>query len=546
MPHAAAGGPVTLSPAPGELAVDGFAVEAPASGASLIIIRAHTTRVAVACPVCGTLARRVHSRYTRTLQDLPWHGVAVRLELRTRRFACALPGCQRRVFTERLPQTAAPSARRTRRLAGLFDAVVLAVGGAAGARLLAALGLTGSADTLLRAAHATPLPSDGAAPRVLGVDDWAWRRGRSYGTVLCDLERGRIVDLLPERDAATLATWLRAHPGTEIISRDRAGAYAEGASAGAPDAIQGADRFHLVCNLTTAVQPLVEREAAALRAAERARAHAAETRRVAARPVQREYRARQKDERRALRLGRYEEVVALWRAGRTVSEIVAHTGLSRGTLDRWLKAGAFPERAAHPPRRCGLDRHRDFLRQRWDAGCHNATALWRELQQRGVAIGLSQVRWYVRTRLRHGRGAIRRAAEEPYTAPATRLSAHRVAWLLTRAEADLTDADRQLVARVCAESAPLAATRAVAVEFIRVLREHDVAAFDVWRTTAAGTPLARFARTLERDLDAVRHAVALPWSNGGTEGHVNRLKLVKRSMYGRASIALLRRRVIAA
>jgi transposase len=362
---------------------------------------------------------------------------------------------------------------------------------------------------------------------VLGVDDWAWRRGRTYGTLLCDLERGRIVDLLPGRDVETLAP-----------------------SAYAPAAIQVADRFHLVCNLTAAVQRILEREAGALRAAQRERASTEEAQRAAARPERVEHREQLKRDRRAVRLARYEEVVALWRDGRTVSEIVAGTGLSRGTLERWLKAGSFPERAPHPPRRCGLDPHREFLQQRWDAGCHNATALWRELQARGVrsglGVGLSQVRWYVRARLRRRLGAIRRAADEPYTAPATRLSSHRVAWLLTQPDERLAEADRQVVARVCAESPVLAGTRTIATEFVRVLREHDVAAFEAWQHTAATSPLVRFARTLDRDATAVRNAVALSWSNGATEGHVNRLKLVKRSMYGRASIALLRRRVIAA
>ena len=185
------------------------------------------------CPDCGQPSTRVHSRYVRTPADLPWQGRAVRIELHIRRFFCSRPGCPRKTFSERLPELVAAFARSTLRLQGTQRLIGQALGGEPGSRLATALGLPVSPDTLLRRIRGAPLPKRPAV-RVLGVDDWAWRKGRRYGTILCDLERRCPVDLLPERSADSFASWLKEHPGVEIISRDRGDEYIKGASQGAP------------------------------------------------------------------------------------------------------------------------------------------------------------------------------------------------------------------------------------------------------------------------------------------------------------------------
>ena len=209
------------------------------------------------------IATREHSRYTRRPGDLPCVGRQVHLQLNVRRFFCDNPACQQRTFVERLPGVVRSFARRTTRLAEAQRQIGLALGGEAGTRSATQQAMPVSADTLLRlASHSELAPA--ATPKVLGVDDWAWKKGQTYGTILVDLEQRCVVDLLADRTADTLATWLQAHPGVEIISRDRGGSYAEGARRGAPDAVQVADRWHLLANLREALERLLTRKHAAL------------------------------------------------------------------------------------------------------------------------------------------------------------------------------------------------------------------------------------------------------------------------------------------
>lgn len=239
----------------GTLVPDITEVELVALGraAGAIEMRLKTCRASASCPTCGRLSGKVHSRYMRRLADLPWDGVPVMIHLQTRRFFCVEPGCGRKVFTEALPCTAARYSRRSCRSSEALRWLTLALGGRAGARLGERLGLLATRSTLLRELHHRRSAAPVEAPRVLGIDDWAWRKGHRYGTILCDLETRKVVDLLPDRDANTVAKWLRDHPGTEIISRDRGGIYAEAARRAAPQAVQVADRWHLLRNLSEAL-----------------------------------------------------------------------------------------------------------------------------------------------------------------------------------------------------------------------------------------------------------------------------------------------------
>lgn len=251
---------ISISPAPEELELLGFAPDARG-----LMIHVRARRRSVSCPDCGTPSIRVHSRYTRLLADLPWQSTSVRLRVQTRRFFCAESECDRRIFAERLTATAATHARRTHRLAACLHRLGIELGDEAGARFAIYLGVRTSPDTLLRHIRPDAPAAPSAAPRVLGVDAWAYRKGRIYGTILVDPERSRIVDLLPDRSADSFAAWLQAHPGVEVITRDRSGLYEDGAHRGATQAIHVADRWHLVRNLTDAVERVLDGRRALLR-----------------------------------------------------------------------------------------------------------------------------------------------------------------------------------------------------------------------------------------------------------------------------------------
>lgn len=509
-----------------------------------------TTPAAASCPTCRQPSRRIHSRYQRTLADLPWQGMQVRLQLHSRKFFCWELGCPVTIFTERFPAVAAPYGRRTGRLSQLMLQLGLALGGAGGARLAWRLGLKVSRDTLLRQVRSAP-ERDLPRPRILGVDEWAWKRGRRYGTLLCDLERRRVVDLLPDRDAESLARWLQQHPGVEVISRDRAAAYAEGARRGAPQAVQVADRWHLLRNLREALQRVVEREPAALRrAAETVASAQADSVLLAAggdRPAaveapQQPTRAEQvQQQRRHRRLARYREAEKLRQQGFSQVAIACKLGLNPRTLRRWWRVGHFPERCHSPQKRRLLDGFVPYLQQRWASGCHNALQLWREIRQQGFTGSAGLVRLWAAPR-RAGTPAKLPPTKQTSIVPTPR----QMTWWLLGEPADLEPQQRCLLEAFerWSPAVKIASERARA--FCRLLRQRDSEALSGWFEQVEGTELSGFAAGLRRDEAAVRAALRLPWSNGPVEGQVHRLKLVKRQMYGRANFDLLRTRVLQA
>jgi len=500
------------------------------------------------CPDCGVVSERLHSRYRRLLSDLPWQGRPVALHVHARRFRCLNPACSRQTFAERLSGTAPAAARRTERLGDLQGHLGLALGGEAGMRLAERLAMPTSADTLLRLVRkvgsgAEPPPT----PRVLAVDDWAWRRGHCYGTILVDLKRNTVVDLLPDRQADTLVGWLRQHLGVEIVARDRAGAYADGVRQGAPDAVQVTDRWHLLRNLGDAVRTVVDCQHAGVRRAAKQASEQEATLPVTAPGTEPDgpkpsAAAKRSQASRARRHARYEDAARLRSAGASISRIAAQLGADRKTVRRWLRAGGAPL-WRHPPRASVLAPYRDRLEWRWTEGCRNAALLWRELVDLGFSGRPGTVRSWAGQRRRiepqtaAGRAGTRAADEQ--TPPS-----RQVARMLMADPDVLPEAEQAFISCLLAQVPGLADGIAVAKRLNKLLRHESKENLGGVLDAAVGTPLEEFAASLRRDLAAVQAALDLPWTTSPAEGQINRLKMLKRTMYGRAGFPLLRARVL--
>lgn len=527
------------------------------SAADSIAIVVKTTLPHSLCPLCGRDSRHVHSRYVRRIADLPWQGVSVKLELHTRRFRCDTDLCPRRIFCERLPQVVATYARKTVRLADALRLIGFLIGGEAGARAAVRLGMGVSPDTLIRRVRQTVMPVT-VTPRVLGVDDWAKRKGQSYGTILVDLERRRPVDLLPDREAETLAAWLKAHTGVEIVTRDRSRAYAEGITDGAPHALQVADRFHILKNLSEALERLLVRQHQFVRAATQPLAVSSQP--LPASPPQVEPPTLSQPtflpplrprpgiaERRDNSLALYNEVVRLKSEGLSTDEIAPRVGKCCRTVRRWLGLGEFRELRRH--RRSLLDSYFPYISARWGEGYRNVSELWRELMERGYCGSYKSLNNYLHRQpslpaVEPPRRKNARPRTDPPLMPAP--SPRRTLWMLLRPER-LKEAEQQVVETLCRLSPEVEQATALARRFMQMVRERQADQLSEWMSevAASGLPeLKAFARGLEQDRAAIDAALREEWSNGQTEGQVHRLKLLKRQMYGRAKFDLLRAKVL--
>ena len=419
-----------------------------------------------------------------------------------------------------------------------------------------------SATTLLRLSRRAPVQSF-PTPRVLGVDDFAFRKGRSYGTLLVDHEQHRPIDLLPDRSAETLARWLKAHPGVEVITRDRSTEYIRGVTLGAPHARQVADRFHIVVNLREALERLLDRNRSTLRGFELPRSGATmneqgippEAQRRPARRAPSELAFRQT--RRALKQSHYEEVQTRHRSGESISSIAVQVGLSRGTVYRYVRSESDPTARQVHRKASALDAYVPYLVARWQAGCENGVQLWRELREQGyggsrkmVAVWVAQQRQmpaktgphtYQAPKYRQQREQARQ--ERKQTAP----SSKRLSYFLLRAPERLSLPERAALQYLKELGADLSAGYTLAQEFMQMVRKESREQLDIWLGKVAASTiqdLQSFAAGLERDKEAVRAGLEESWSNGAVEGQVNRLKLKKREMYGRGNFDLLRRRVL--
>ncbi|MAT69408.1 MAG: ISL3 family transposase [Planctomycetaceae bacterium] len=489
------------------------------------------------CPNCDHASRRVNGWYARTLTDLPWHGRPVTIRWRSRKFRCGNPACSQRIFTERLPAVAASGSRRTQRLDETFRALAVACGGDPGARLASRLGMPISGDGLLRILR-RHRERERPPVRVLGVDDFAFRKGLTYGTILCDLERGRPIDLLPERSKESFRDWLGRHPGVEVVSRDRGEPFAQGAAEGAPQACHVADRWYLLANLRDAAARWFGRTAAQWRPhlgppTSGVRCEVAASRRES--PAE-QLRQANRQQRRA----RYEQARELHRAGWDYRRIGRRLGIHANTVRKFVEADEFPERVV-PRRARATDPFAGYLRQRWEAGVRIASVLFEEVKRQGFQGSYDAVCDCVAPWR-----APRDESPRPLRRP-LRCSADQLSWLVVQ-RPDRRNREQEQFVETLAGLGP-SWDRGIELvrQFVAALRREVPVDLDEWTAAAvaeAPREVQRFAQGLLRDRQAVVNALTSRWSNGPTEGHVKRLKLIKRQMYGRARFDLLRIRFL--
>jgi transposase len=523
----------------------GVVVERVEQTAVGVVIRARAAAVSAMCPGCGAVSARVHGNYQRTLADTALAGQRVLIRLWVRRFACREPGCRRRTFAEQFAGLTTPHARYTPPLRAALASIASALAGRPGARLARALGMTAGRDTLLNLLRGLPEPAAGQVS-VLGVDDFALRRGHVYGTVLIDMATHRPIDVLADRTADTLSTWLRAHPGVQVICRDRAGAYAEGARDGAPDAVQVADRYHLWANLGEAVEKTVVAHRACLRepapepvdtAVDPARDAGSDatprdldaTLDVCGRPRPLVVRTRE----------RHAAVKELLARGRSLAAISRELRLDPATVRRFAYASSLDELLFKATNRSNMiDPYKAYLNQRWNAGCTDAAVLFAEIQAEGFRGSVKTVRRYVQP--------FRTLTQAPIAAPAPPKPRRVTSWIMTdpqRLKPGNAVQLKQILTR-CPELEATARHVAAFADMMCRLRGERLTAW-MAAIDADGLPALHSLTTgMRRDLPAITAGLTLPHSSGAVEGNVNRIKTIKRQMYGRANFDLLRKRIL--
>lgn len=536
----------------------GVVVESIERAAGTVTFCAHAMAPSARCPRCGVVSWRVHGRYVRRLADAPVGGAPAVIELVVRRFKCLNPQCPAVTFAEQVEGLTSPHARYTPLLHTLLTAIAASLAGRPGARLAAALSIRVAKDKLLELLCGLPeLPY--ASVRVLGVDDFALRKGDSYATILVDLEERRPVDVLPGRDAEPLAAWLRAHPQVEVICRDRAGAYAEGARSGAPQAQQIADAWHLLRNLAEAVEKTVGAHHPCIRTAfttapvtepttmstRMAKLPAEEmpfappdgTRDVLGRP--RRLVARTTE--------RYTAVQQLLSEGKSLTSISRQLQLDHSTVRRFARAQSLDELLVRATNRTSiLDEHKPYLHERWSEGCHDIPQLHHELRARGFTGSIQCLRRYLRPfKKPHSPKPKNPPAPAPELRPAPK-PRRVVRWIMAN-PAHLTETDSAELKEIRAACPHLDATARHVRDFADMMRDLRGEELPPWmdRVLADDLPaLHSLVNGMKRDLDAVTAGLSTPWSSGQVEGHVTRAKLLKRTGYGRANLDLLRRRIL--
>lgn len=546
----------TLLPNTSLLRLNNYAI---GSDDSTLTLNLSSTQTTAQCPLCGGSSQKVHSHYERTLADLPCMNLSLKLVIQVSKFFCHSADCLRHVFTERLPNVAAPWARKTMRFIERLQSISLALGGSAGARLGPLLGYASSGSTLLM--HLKRLPqSTVETPKILGVDDFAFRKGHNYGTILVDLETHQPIELLPDRKAETLAAWLREHPGIEVLARDRSKVYKSAMDEAAPEAIQVVDRFHLVQNLSDYLEQVLNGYRSELKAAEQAQHHQLvaalpeETVVAVPQPTATEAARQRVLDNQQQRIQQQQKIKDLRAQGWPNAAIAQEVGVSLRTVDRYWAAPDFPEIPVHYSTfgKSILDPYKQQLLEWWNQGIRKPLVLFKLLQQKGYEGSGRTVQRYVKG-LRKAQGLPPLVTKvvnplpkviDPQTPP---LTPKRAACLMIVRSENREAEEDKLLEQIVQQHSDLALLVKLADSFLDLLRKQQADELDDWLVKTLASPLKplhSFAKGLLDDYTAVKASLMMPVSNGPVEGLNNKLKMLKRQMYGRAGLDLLAKRFI--
>lgn len=502
-----------------------------------------------ACPICGKRSKRIHSRYSRTLLDLPISGHMAKVKLKARKYFCDNAVCPRKVFTERFDYEIRPYYRRMVRSNDLLTRMALELGGNTGATISRYVGVPVSPTTILRVIKRIEIQPKALTSGIIGVDDWAFKKGKTYGTVIVDLERKEVIDLLPDRESGTLAEWLRKHPEIKTVSRDRYGPYALGVKTGAPDASQVADRFHLLMNLGEATKRIFQSKGKELREIftlyndpKRETSMAVEVEQQAQRLLETTEPNISTANISVDRQHKFDKVKELHGNGVAIKQIARTTKLARGTVRKYILMEHLGKRQSRNS--TNLEAFIDFLLQE-----QNRSKTYRELHKTIMQMGFNGKYTQFCSKMNEVYNTQSFPRLKPSCpVPVKTWSPTRLSLMLYMEPEQLKGNDDKDFLELLFEKLPQIKKMEQLVKGFKhlfVAKEDGLLKKWIEEALKSECGLKNFAKNLLKDYEAVNNAVITTISNGQVEGQVNRIKNIKRKMYGRAGFQLLRKMVLA-
>lgn len=507
-----------------------------------LIIRAHSSAKGSLCPKCSKPSRSIHSKYTRSFADLPVSGKEVKVIIEVRKFFCRNAKCQRKIFTERFTHQIQPHGRCFLRCEEMLQKVGLELGGSKAARMGKVMGYTSSASSILRRLKRIKLPASTMTSGTLGVDDWAYKKGRTCGTIIVDMESRKIVDLLPDREASTLANWLMVHPEVHTVARDRASAYALGIQTGAPQAKQVADRYHLVVNLRDAVQRSLYKHGKMIRSC--FHAFGSDPTDLQMPPVEETPDSKPRSV-NAEKHYKFQQAKELHKHGYSLKAIARQLKAGRRTIRKYIAMDHFKSREVNDTHySTNFSDYQALLAEMYSPDITYLN-LFNHVKKLGFNGKYTQFCQRMNQLFNDGKTARSRKSNRlAVLKPVKTWSTSKLAFMAL-SDGKLDAEDQAFLDFLCAKSPEIKTTAELAQTFKKLVTRKLDSSLEEWLKQAKSSELNGFAYGIKRDFDAVNQAILSPISNGQVEGQVNKLKMIKRKMYGRAGFNLLRTIILA-